>query len=356
MRKLLLAAASLLAAMALRADQLLPTVEGTTWEYVSTGSLTGAQPVRSMVTVRAGKQVFEGKELVKLETLVGDAVSKIELLSVDANGVACLARSGPDGKLAKLNPPEPIIAAPLKVGASWELESEVMGIKMHQHFSVVAEENVTVPAGDFRAFHLQCEDSSLMSIKLDRWFAPGTGLVKETTVMRGPGMVQRASLELNKISEIVARPAPTPSPPIPSPTAEPESLAKALIATPTPSPPAPVDEPVSPSTLTVQVSSAPGGGHETQFKSDVQNIYVRWQGHNLPEGATVRVAWIAEDVGDLVDPNFVIDETETIATTPNYSARFTLGRPPDGWADGKYRVEFYVNDFLTETVRVTIRE
>jgi hypothetical protein len=66
------------------------------------------------------------------------------------------------------------------------------------------------------------------------------------------------------------------------------------------------------------------------------------------------VAWVAEDVGDLVEPNFVIDETETIAPTPDASARFTLGRPPDGWAEGKYRVEFYVDDTLTETVKVTI--
>ena len=119
-------------------------------------------------------------------------MARTELLSVDGNGIACLARSGPDGKMTKLNPPEPIIAAPLKVGASWELEGEVMGIKMHQRFSVIAEENVTVPAGEFRAFDLQCEDSSLMSIKVDRWFSPGTGVVKETTVVRGPGMLQRA--------------------------------------------------------------------------------------------------------------------------------------------------------------------
>jgi hypothetical protein len=32
-----------------------------------------------------------------------------------------------------------------------------------------------------------------------------------------------------------------------------------------------------------------------------------------------------------------------------------LGRPPDGWAEGKYRVEFYVDDILTETVKVTIK-
>ena len=64
--------------------------------------------------------------------------------------------------------------------------------------------------------------------------------------------------------------------------------------------------------------------------------------------------WIAEDVGDLVEPNFVVDETETVAPDPDSSARFTLGRPPDGWAEGKYRLEFYINDELEETLTVTI--
>jgi hypothetical protein len=125
----------------------------------------------------------------------------------------------------------------------------------------------------------------------------------------------------------------------------------------TPSEPAasPAEPAATPSKkLTVEVSSDPAGGLKTQFKPDVVNIYVRWHGHDLPEGATIRVAWVAEDVGDLVEPNFVIDETESVAPAPDASARFTLGRPPDGWAEGKYRVEFYVDSSLVETVRVTI--
>jgi hypothetical protein len=106
--------------------------------------------------------------------------------------------------------------------------------------------------------------------------------------------------------------------------------------------------------LIVEVSTDPSGGLKTEFKSNVENIYVRWRGRGLPEGARVRVAWVAEDVGDLVEPNFIVDETESVAPTPDASARFTLGRPPDGWAEGKYRVEFYVNDELEETIRVTI--
>jgi len=357
MRKSFLAIVFVLAAVFARAEALLPTAEGTSWEYESTETLPGAAPVRSVITVRAGRQLLDGKEAVKLETSSGNVVSKTELVSVDQNGIVCLARSGKDGKIAKLNPTEPIIAAPLEVGAAWELEGEVLGIKMHQRFTVVAEENVTVPAGNYRAVHLQCEDSSLMSIKLDRWFAPGTGFVKESTVLRGPGMVQRLTLELTKFTEVISKPVVSPSPTPPKPAGrQPESSPivppVATFLESAASPAAPTATPSK--KLTVEISSEPTGGLKTQFKSDVMNIYVRWQGHELPEGATIRVAWVAEDVGDLVEPNFVIDETESIAPAPDASARFTLGRPPDGWAEGKYRAEFYVDDVLVETVRVTI--
>jgi hypothetical protein len=359
MRKSFLAAALLLAAISVRAEALLPTAEGTTWEYESTETLTGSAPVRSVITVRASKQILEGKEVVRLETLSGNVVSKAELVSVDEIGIVGLARSGKDGKITKLNPPQPILAGPLKVGVAWELEGEAAGMKMRQRFTVVAEESVTVPAGTFRAFHLQCGDSSFMSIKLDRWFVPGTGFVKETTVVRGPGMLQRITLELNKIAEVLSKPVASPSPAAPLPAGQqPKSSpipAPAPSVAPPSEPAASPDEIAAPAKqLTVEVSSEPAGGLKTQFKSDVANIYVRWHGHDLPERARVRVAWVAEDVGDLVEPNFIIDETETIAPAPDASARFTLGRPPDGWAEGKYRVEFYVDDILLETVRVTI--
>jgi hypothetical protein len=157
--------------------------------------------------------------------------------------------------------------------------------------------------------------------------------------------LERATLELQKPPGIIAKPEPTPSPTI------------APAATPTPPMRGPEIQtgPRQPNKkLTVEVSTDPTGGLKTEFKSDVENIYVRWRGHGLPEGARVRVTWVAEDVGDLVEPNFIVDETESVAPTPDATARFTLGRPPDGWAEGKYRVEFYVNDELEETIKVTI--
>lgn len=351
MRKIGLIATLVFAVAIARADQLLPTADGTTWQYDSAEEVGGpaAGPaVNSVVTLRIGRQTFDGKEFLKFETLTDDSLAKTELMTVDDHGMVCHARGGKDGRIAKLDPPQTVVPGALKVGDSWDSDGEVAGMEIHQHFTVTGEELVRVPAGSFRALHIHCGDSSVMSVALDRWFVAGVGFVKETTVVRGPtgGLLQRNILELQKRPEVIAKPQATPSP----------SAAPALAtASPPIRGPEIETQPAAPGKkLTVEVSADPGGGSKTEFRSDVENIYVRWHGRGLPPGASVRVAWIAEDVGGLVEPNFVVDETETVAPDPDSSARFTLGRPPDGWAEGKYRLEFYVNDELEETLRVTI--
>jgi hypothetical protein len=341
----------LFAAFSARAEPLLPTADGTTWEYETREEIGGpaaAPPTTASITLRVGRQTLEGKEFIKVETVTDDLVTKIELMTLDDKGWVCHFRGGKDGRMARLDPPQTIVPASLKAGDSWESDGEVAGMEMRQRFTIVGEESVHVAAGTFRAFHIHCDDASVMSVALDRWFYPGVGFVKETTVVRGPtgGLLQRVNLELQKRPEIVAPPQPSPSP-IVAPPKE----------TPTPpmrGPQIQVEPLPAGKKLSVEVSTDPTGGLKTEFKSNVENIYVRWHGHGLPDGARVRVAWIAEDVGDLVEPNFIVDETETVAPTPDASARFTLARPPDGWAEGKYRLEFYVNDELEETIRVTI--
>jgi hypothetical protein len=351
MKKLGLTALLVFAVIVARAEQLLPTVDGTTWTYDSTEEVGGpaAGPaVKSLLIVRVGRQTFDGKEFLKFETLSGDSLTKTELMTVDDKGLVCHARGGRDGRIAKLDPAQVLIPGAMKIGDSWDSDGEVAGMEMRQHFTVAGEELVRVPAGSFRAIHIHCSESSVMSVALDRWFVAGVGLIKETTVVRGPtgGLLQRVTLELQKRPEVVAKPEPTPSPiaAAPSPTQSPPIRGPAIETGPS----------TSGKKLIAEVSTDPSGGSKTEFKSDVENIYVRWHGRGLPPGARVRVAWIAEDVGDLVEPNFVVDETETVAPDPDSSARFTLGRPPDGWAEGKYRLEFYVNEELEETLRVTI--
>jgi hypothetical protein len=361
-----LVAAVALAGTAAAAEPLLPTKEGTTWRYVVAEQAPGTAPDGGgeMTIQIAGTHGWEGKRLLTFETLKGDTVVKTELLEVNEERVVCHARSTPNEPLAKLDPPEIFIAAPLKVGATWETDGFVAGVKLHQRFTVAAEEDVYVPAGKFHAFRLHSDDSTIMSMALDRWFVPGTGFVKDVTTVRGPGgtLLQRTTIELARSPEVVPLPTPTPSPtatpssqptqpaPAATPSSDEESPAPQSTATP-------ASEPATSSDgkrLIGEVSDDPAGGQKTEFHSDVESIYVRWHGHGLPEGARVRVAWVAEDVGGIVDPNFVVDETETVAPAPDSSARFTLGRPEDGWAEGKYRLEFYINDQLQETIKVRI--
>jgi hypothetical protein len=350
MRRFFLVAALLFAIGVARAEPILPTDDGTTWQYElleEQGGPAASPPTTTPVTMQIGRETFAGKEFIKLVTTTDDVVTKTELMTLDEHGWVCHFRGGKDGRMAKLDPPQTIVPATIKTGDSWDSDGEVAGMEMRQHFVVEKEESITVAAGTFRAFKIHCEDSSVMAAKLDRWFVPGIGFVREATVVRGPtgGLLQRVILELQKRPEVVAKPTATPTA-VPVPTATPTA--------PMRGPAVETDPAKSGKKLTVEVSTDPAGGSKSEFKTDAPNIYVRWHGHGLPEKASVRVAWIAEDVGDLVEPNFVIDETESVAPTSDASARFTLGRPPDGWAEGKYRVEFYVNDELEETVKIMI--
>src|SRR5688572_12505354 len=240
-----------------RAEQLLPTEDGTTWTYDGTeevGGPAGGPAVRSVLTIRVGRQTFDGKELLKFETLSDDSLTKTELMTLDDKGLVCHARAGRDGRIAKLDPPQILIPASLKPGDSWDSDGEVAGMEMRQHFKVVGEELVRVPAGSFRAIHIHCSESSVMTVALDRWFVAGIGFIKETTVVRGPtgGLLQRVTFELQKRPEVVAKPEPTPSPTAapPSPTLTPPIRGPAIET-----------EPSAPGKkLIAEVSSDAGGG------------------------------------------------------------------------------------------------
>jgi hypothetical protein len=361
----LIATGFAIAGTAIAAEPILPINEGTTWRYVVAEHAAGSAPDGGGdMTVRiAGTHDWDGKRLLMFETLKGESVIKTELMEVSERGIICYARGTANEPLAKLDPPEIFVTTPLNAGATWETDGVVAGVKLHQRFTVAAEEDVYVPAGKFHAFRLHSDEATIMTMALDRWFVPGSGFVKEVTTVRGPGgmLLQRTAIELQKPPEVLPLPRPSPSPTpsprptTPTPTAAPSSGGEespAAEATATASAEGPRAS--EGKQLIGEVSDDPAGGQKTEFHSDIENIYVRWHAHGLPDGARVRVAWVAEDVGGIVDPNFVVDQTETLAPAADCSARFTLGRPEDGWAEGKYRLEFYVNDELEQTINVQI--
>lgn len=328
LRPLLTLASILHAAQAAPATSFFPGTTGTTWEYIQ----TGAQPARLTVRI-AGPETFKGEQMLKIETTAGDEIVQTDVLDPSDRGLLLYQRRLPESEPATFAPPRLLVPMPLKVGSEWEVDDEVDRAVMHQKFKAVAQEDVVVPAGTYHAYRLHCEQPWPLQIEIDRWFAEGTGVVRETITTRGPGgrLLARTTKVLNKFTLALPGQEPPPSAVISS-AAKPEPK------------------------VHVVVSKERDGDEVTTFQTDAPNIYVRWQGKNLPVGENVRAKWVVEDVGDVAAPNFVVDQTDTEVTRPDFAARFTLSRPKDGWATGKYRVEVYLEDKLLEKVAVSVKE
>ena len=318
------------------AGQLIPTAPGTGWRYKMTeepgkglripdskADATGTVRVSVLYRI-AGTENIDGKELLKFEMHRAGVVTNTDLLSIDEHGIVCAARINLDGELIKLNPPQTIVAAPLERGASWNFEGQVGDMKVHQHYDVTGEEDVDVPAGEFHAFHIHGEQTSPSRMTVDRWFAIGTGIVKDVTTMRDSGgdLLERISLELMERPKIVDRPE-----------VKADGAAKKI---------------------SVDLGKQRFGKPATTFSSDTPQIYARWRGDRLRKGAKVRVVWIAENIGEDFPPDYKVDEATAITEGPVAHGAFTLSRPDDGWALGDYRAEFYVDDVLVDTVKLKI--
>ena len=320
------------------AAPIIPTTPGTAWRYNMTQemdhglSVPDVKPdpdgkIRTPVVYRIeGTENLDGKELLKFEMHRAGVITNTDLLTVDGRGVLCWARINLDGELIKFDPPQPMISMPLQRGASWNFYGQAGDLKIQQHYEVTGEEDVQVPAGKFHAFRIHSEQKSPSAMTIDRWFAAGTGIVKDVTTMRAANgdLLERISLELAEPPRVTDRPEVKPE--------------------------------TAPKKLSVSFAKEQFGKASTTFSSDTPQIYARWQGQRLRKGAKVRAVWIAEniDIGEDVPPDYKADEASAIAESPTAHGAFVLSRPEDGWAIGDYRAEFYVDDLLVETAKLQI--
>src|SRR6266513_1065684 len=318
------------------AEELIPTAPGMSWRYNMIQEVGKGLRVpdlktdadgrirRSVLYRIAGIENIDGKDLFKFEMHRAGVVTNTDLLSVGKQGIICVARINLDGGLVKLDPPQTMIAAPLRPGVNWNFNGQVGEMKVRQHYDVTGEEDVEVPAGEFHASRIHGEQTSPSPMTIDRWFVTGTGIVKDITTIRGSNgdLLERISLELTERPKIVNRPE--------------------------------VNVEAATKKLSVSVAKERFGKPTTAFSWDTPQIYVRWKGHRLRKGAKVRVDWIAENIGDDAPADYGADEASTIADGPTAHGTFTLSRPDDGWAPGNYRTEFYVDDVLVDTVKLKI--
>jgi hypothetical protein len=313
------------------ADPLLNMAEGTTWNYElvqerPSNSLDLTEPneeERIAVTYRlGGREEIDNKNLGRLEVYRDETFESADLILANEDGIICQAKMDAKRNLTKINPPQQLVKRPFKTGTTWDFDGTIGDTKVSQHYEIVGEEDVDVPAGKFHAWRIHCEQTLPAPATIDRWFVPTTGFVKVETAVKGPsgGVLQKTSLKLKEPPKVVSAPKNT-----------------------TP----------QPGKFSAGISSEPRGEFKTEFKSDSPAIYARWRGHGLPEHAKIRAVFIAENVAD-VSAEYEIDETSTVAPTPNANGIFTLSKPEEGWAPGNYRVEFYVDDQPAETVKFKV--
>ena len=315
---------------------IIPTAPGTSWRYNMTEEIgkglnvsnVKADPdgkIRLPVVYRLeGTENIDGKDLLKFEMHRSGMITNTDLLSVDEHGITCWARVNLDGELVKFSPPQMMIATPLKKGAAWNFDGQAGELKVQQHYDVVGEEKIDVPAGKFQAFRIHGEQTMPDRTTIDRWFVPGVGIVKDVTAMEGAkgDLLQRISLELAEQPKIVTRPE-----------VNLEAVAKRLA---------------------VSLGKDRFGKPTTSFTSNTPEIYARWQGQHLRQGANVKAVWIAENIGEEFPQDYKIDEASAMAASPTARGAFTLARPEDGWMPGEYRVEFYVDGVLVDAVKMKI--
>jgi len=314
------------------AEPLFPTAEGFSWKY----EMIQERPSESLdltepnerehfdVTYRlGGTEKIDHQELRRLEIYHGDSLESVDLIAVEKNGIVCPARRDERGNITKLIPPQKLLALPLKKGVTWNFDGKIGETNVAQFYDVAGDEDVDLPAGKFRAWRIHCEQTSPSVATIDRWFAPTIGFVKVETIIKGESgsTLQKTTLILKEPPKVVAAP--------------------------------PKITTSSPEKFSAGVSNESTGEFKTEFKADTPAIYVRWRGHDLRNKAEIRAVLIAESVAD-VSADYQIDESSTTAPTSNSSGTFTLSTPEQGWAPGAYRIEFFVDDELAQTVKFKI--
>ena len=305
-----------LGAAAAAAEWPIPTADGTIWQYVLTrdGENRPGTLTRQVFTA---KHPAEQNDL-RIETAVNGASHSTEFLKNEGKTILETAFRNANGETQTFDPPVTILPSDLNFGAEWNYRGPVAGLDLNLPLKIVGEGEIEVPAGKFRALHFRGEKNDGLFTVAEFWFVRGIGSIKEMVTQRGPSgdLLSRNSIELAKLPALSR--------------IKPEQKK-----------------------LEASVSTSSDGDSLDVISADALQIVARWRGHGLRKNARIRAVWIAQDTG-VAPVNFKVDEATVVAAVGNAFGKFTLSRPADGWAPGKYRVEFYVDDELTDTVDLTI--
>src|SRR5213592_850856 len=299
-----------------QAEWPIPTADGTTWQYALTRE--GETEPETLTRQIFAPRNADEQNTLRIETAINGVVHSTEFFKNDGQAVLTTAHRGESGNTEAFDPPITILPGDLSFGAEWRYRGPVAGLDLNLPLKIVGEGEIEVPAGKFRALHFRGEKNDGLFTVAEFWFVRGIGSIKEMVTQRGPSgdLISRNSIELAKLPALSRT----------------KSEQKKLEAS---------------------VSTSGDGDSLDVISADALQIVARWRGHGLRKNARIRAVWIAQDTG-VAPVDFKVDEATAVAPISNAFGKFTLSRPSDGWATGKYRVEFYVDDELTDRVDLTI--
>lgn len=292
--------------------------EGTTWQYSLSREPEGDKTtvIRRLLPAAPG----ENKSFVRRQESGPGLRGSILTLRRDRNALLAVARSGDDARSEPINPPVTVLPTIMREGMSWTFTGTIAGIGVSMPLTILRQEAIVVPAGKFRAWHFRGEAKGPVATVAEEWFVGGIGFVKETVSQRSPTgqLLARRTLELTAMPATGAMPSPTPD------------------------------------FFDVTLSTSVEGTPMDTISADALQIVARWHVRHASGNTKVRAVWIAEETGSVAPPNYQVDEASALAAAPEAAGVFTLSRPPDGWAAGKYRVDCYLQNTLAKSVSVTI--
>jgi hypothetical protein len=179
---------ALLATSTVRADDpkesaYYPLKKGNTWTYKVKGS-------EDTITVKAAASDKDG---TVVETSVGGKVVATEKILVKDDGIYRT-----EFNMQKPDNPIKILKLPPKKDDSWDVDSKIAGNPLKGKF-MTGEEEVTVPAGKYKATFVEGKDIDIGVGKLTAktWYVEKVGIVKIVMTVMG----QTTELELAKFEE-----------------------------------------------------------------------------------------------------------------------------------------------------------
>lgn len=149
---------------------IMPLAPGREWVYRDT---TGETVIRV-----AAREPFAGIDCYRLDW-IGVAPFQSEYWQVKGEGIYVAGRRVMD-RVTRFDPPYLLLRRGPVPGERWEAEARSGAMADTLRYSVGAEEDVVTPAGLFRAFPVSERGRTL---EYRRWYAPGVGMVKETTTL-----------------------------------------------------------------------------------------------------------------------------------------------------------------------------